>query len=148
MNTVGDLLKKKNNIAIIGSPGCEKRLLFKNILVNLVSNNRKVLVIEINSLRKNEQIILELHGDYILYENISSIDYNKNLINICFFNIPKIDFILRLIKEVEDKNVEVILIDGIWLYLEQCKQLISNINIQLIVSSQFIPHSLDIDKKN
>lgn len=32
--------------------------------------------------------------------------------------------------------------------MEQCKQLINNIDIQLIVSSQFIPHSLDIDKKN
>lgn len=140
MNTIQNILEKKDNIIIIGPVGCGKGVVLKSILTNLVSTNKKVLVLEPLGEKEYKQTTVSLGGNYLVYENTSSIDYSSKLTTISFStesSRPKIELILSIIKDAENSGVEVILIDEAWDYLKECEKLITNIHVQLIVNTQF-----------
>ncbi|KOY65486.1 hypothetical protein AN649_13515 [Clostridium sporogenes] len=140
MNTIKNLLKKENNIAIIGGAGCGKGIVFKSILSDLVSSNKKVLVLEPSGGKEYKQITDSFGGNHIFYKSMNNIDYNNNLTTISFSKdnqCPEIELILRILKGAENNGVEVVLIDEAWNYLKDCAKINTNINVQLIINTQF-----------
>ncbi|MBD8045854.1 ATP-binding protein [Clostridium faecium] len=140
MNTIQSLLQQGSNIAIIGEAASGKSTLLKSILNNLNFNNKKVLILD--NKKEYKQSTLDLDGSYITYDDINNVRYNNKLTTISFSiedDRPGIELILSLIKKAENEGVEVILIDEAHNYLKECQKLISNVNAQLILSSQFDP---------
>jgi GTPase SAR1 family protein len=145
MNTIENILKKKNNIAIIGQPGSGKTILLGSLLPILVNENKKVLMLEPLGEKEYEKITANLGGKYLVYDTALNIDYDSKLTTISFStmnNRPTIVLILNLIKEAENKGVDVVLIDEAFDYLKECEKLSDNVHVQLIVNTMDT-HMLD-----
>lgn len=140
MNTIKKILKQKANIAIIGNAGCGKGVVSRSILAELLSNNKKVLVLEPLGEREYKEFTDALGGNHIFYENVESIDYANKLTTITFpfdKERPEIELIINIINEAEHNGVEAVLIDEAWGYLKDYEKINTDITVQLIINTQF-----------
>lgn len=137
------LLENKSNIAFLGDAGCGKGVAMKKILQELLSNNKKVLVLEPCGEKEYKQITELFGGSYWDYSSLDNISYTNNLTTISLINplddnpnVADIELVLKIIKEGQSNGIEVVLIDEALNYLMDCKRLRDNIHAQLIVGSQ------------
>lgn len=144
MKNIQKLLKDKCNIAILGTPDSGTSVLLKNILIELVSANKKVLMLE-NVKEKSEKLTTYLGGSYITYPALNRINFNNKLTTVAVnYDINsngnediQLENILNIIGEAEKAGVEIILIDKAWICIENCNKLIDKVHTQLIVCSAF-----------
>lgn len=143
MQLINSLLEKKDNIIIIGEAGCGKGIILKNMVTNLVTNDKKILLLEPLGLTEYKELTDVLDGTYITYQKDKYINFDNNLTTISFpedlineKGSPKIELLIDIIKDAETKGIEVVLIDEAYKYLKQCKVLFNNISVQLIANTQ------------